>query len=164
MKPVIRKLLFGGEGAATVFADIGLTILRLGTGLGISLGHGLGKVWGPEGFGPSPQFVAGVQGLGLPLPTAFAWLAALTEFAGGLLLAAGLFTRPAALFLSINMAVAAFVVHADAPLFMTGQGAAKEPALLYLLPFVFFIFAGGGWFSVDHLLVGTGRASRRNHA
>jgi len=164
MKPIVRKLLFGGEGAATVWADLALTILRLGTGLGISLGHGMGKIWGPEGFGPSPQFIAGVQKLGFAFPTALAWISALTEFASGLLLAAGLLTRPAALFLSINMAVAAFVAHAEAPLFMTGQGASKEPALLYLLPFVFFIFAGGGWFSVDHLLAGTGRSSRRDHA
>ena len=41
--------------------------------------------------------VGDVVAVGLPVPTLFATLAALTQLVGGLLLAAGLFTRPSAL-------------------------------------------------------------------
>jgi uncharacterized membrane protein YphA (DoxX/SURF4 family) len=61
------------------------------------------------------------------------------------------------------MAVAAFVAHRDDP--WTSQAAAqafragtskswssKEPALLYLIPFLALIFTGAGRYSLDHLI------------
>lgn len=50
-------------------------------------------------------------GLGLPLPTLLAYLAAYTEAIGALLLLLGLATRWVALPLLVTMAVAAFAVH-----------------------------------------------------
>lgn len=149
---MIKSFLFGGHGAVTRLGDFGLLVARLGLGLGLALGHGFGKLFHDGTFGPPATLIDMTRKLGFPAPTAFAWMAALTEFVGGLLLAAGLLTRPAALFLTFNMAVAAFLAHKDAPLFMTGAGASKEPALLYLLPFFTFIFLGCGRFGVDAML------------
>jgi putative oxidoreductase len=119
----------------------------------MGFGHGMSKVWGPGRFGPPSQLVEGVDHLGFPFPVLFAWCAALTEFLGALLLAAGLLTRPAALALSFNMFVAAFMAHRSDPFFAM-QGPSKEPALLYLLPFLLFVFTGAGRFSADRLIRG----------
>lgn len=147
----IKRMLFGGDGAATRFGDIGLTLLRAAVGLGIAIGHGYGKVFGDDGFGPSKEFISGVVEMGFPAPMLFAWMAALTEFLGGLLVAAGLLTRPAAFFLAGNMAVAAFIAHKDAPFWAAG-GPNKEFALLFFVPFVMLIFTGAGRYSVDAFL------------
>jgi putative oxidoreductase len=144
----LKPLLFGGPGGASRFADIGLAIVRVSVGLMLALGHGKSKVFGEAGFGPSAGFVSGVEKLGFPAPTFFAWCAALTEFLGSLLLAVGLCTRPIALILSFNMAVAAFGTHLHDPF------AKKEMALLYLLPFLLFAFTGGGRISVDQAIRG----------
>lgn len=63
-----------------------------------------------EHGGPS-GVAGGFRSIGLPFPTLLAWVAGLTEFGGGLLLLLGLFTRPAALLLAIQMAVAIKQVH-----------------------------------------------------
>ena len=90
----LNNLLFGGAGATTRFGDLGLLIQRLGFGLAISIGHGMSKVYHDGSVGLSDQFLSGVKGMNFPAPTAMAWLAALTEFLGGLLIALGLMTRP----------------------------------------------------------------------
>src|SRR5215218_3382594 len=137
MNPTIKNVLFGGRGAATVAGDIGLAILRLGTGAYIAFAHGWSKVHRPGEWGPPAGLIKGTADLGFPMPTFFAWAAALTEFAGGILIAMGLFTRPVAAFLVFNMAVAAFGAHAGAG--WTGEGS-REPAMLYLLPFLLLVF------------------------
>ena len=100
-----------------VQTDIGLLVLRLGAGLFMAFGHGFGKI------PPSDGFIGGVEKLGLPMPIFFAWMAAFSEFLGGLLIALGLFTRPAAFFWICTMGTAAFIRHADDPF------SAKEKAL-----------------------------------
>ena len=115
MKPAIKRLLFGGPGAGSKTGDFGLAILRVGVGLLIGIGHGLGKIWLNGHFGVSDQFIANVAKMGFPAPTLFAWCSALAEFLGGVLLAAGLLTRPAAAFMAFNMCVAAFVAHRERP-------------------------------------------------
>src|SRR5688572_15808452 len=127
----LLRILMSGPGGATPLADFGLLVTRLGVGLIMAFGHGLSKVWRDGSIGPPEQLVQGVDAMGFPAPTAFAWAAALTEFLGALLLALGLFTRPAALALTFNMAVAAFVAHRKDPLFATGTGPAKEAALMF---------------------------------
>ena len=149
----IKSFLFGGPGGATRMADVGLLITRVMVGLLLAFGHGLGKVWTKDGLGPSAGFVKGVENLGFPAPTAFAWAAALTEFVGGILLAAGLLTRPAALALAFNMVVAAFGQHLGDPFFPAKRGEpAKELALLYMAPGILFLLAGAGRYSLDALI------------
>jgi putative oxidoreductase len=142
----LNNFLFGGAGATTRFGDLGLLIQRLGTGALMAYAHGLGKVYNNGSIGVPGQLIDGVAKMGFPAPTAFAWMAALTEFLGSVLLALGFMTRPVALALTFNMGVAAFVAHGKDPL------GVKEMALLYLLMFQLFIFVGGGRYSVDKFL------------
>lgn len=138
--PTFRELLIGGAGGRTALADLALLLLRVAAGAGLALGHGLGKL--PV----SDQFVDGVADIGFPAPVVFAWAAALAESLGGLLLALGLLTRPAALFILCTMGTAFFVVHAADP-FQT-----KEMAMLYGVIALAFLLAGAGRYSVDALL------------
>jgi putative oxidoreductase len=149
MKRVITQFLFGGPGTASAPGDFGLLVLRVAFGVYIAL-HGWGKVYSNGQFGLPEQLVAGVTSMGFPAPTLFAWMAALTEFLGGILIALGLLTRPAALALVINMSVAAFVAHGEDPWYAPG-GRSKEMALLYLAPFVVLLLTGAGRFSIDRL-------------
>lgn len=87
--------------------SLGLLALRIGVGV-ILVMHGYGKL-----FGHAPgmtAFTGMVTGMGFPLPGLFAWLAALSEFLGGLALLLGIFTSVAAVFTGIVMLVALFMV------------------------------------------------------
>lgn len=130
----MNQFLFGGPGAATRLGDTGLAILRVGVGLGIAIGHGWVKLYGQHGFGPPRDFVSNVEGMGFPSPLLFAWMATAAEFLGGLLLAIGLLTRPAALVLVGNMLVAAFLAHWKDPLFAAWGNPNKELARLCRKP------------------------------
>ncbi len=136
----MRDLLFGGAGGGSRAADAGLLLLRVFVGLGLALAHGLGKL------PPSERFLAGVAEMGFPFPVLFGWAAGLAEFGGGLLLAVGLLTRPAALFVGVTMVVAAFIRQAGSPF---GE---RELALLYLAPALLFLLAGGGRYALDAVL------------
>lgn len=120
--------------------DFAALILRLFAGLTMAFAHGLGKIPPPE------MLVQGLGAMGFPAPEFFAWAAALAEFAGGLLLALGLLTRPAAFFMAFTMAVAAFGAHAADPF------QKKEMALLYLVISLFFVIYGAGKFSIDRFI------------
>ncbi len=135
----IRSFLFD-PGDSSRLADAGLLVLRVGIGLSMALAHGLGKL------PPSDGFIEATAGMGFPLPVVFAWAAALSEFAGGLLIALGLLTRPAAVMLAITMAVARLGAHGNDPF---GDG---ELALVYLLVAVALAFIGAGRFSLDRVL------------
>lgn len=129
------------------YNDVGLLILRVGSGLFLAFGHGLGKM------PPSEGFIGGAEKLGFPMPFFFAWMAGLSEFFGGLLIALGLFTRPAAFFVTCTMATAAFLRHADDPF------GTKEKALLYFIIGIFFMLAGGGKYGLGKVIFKTGKPS-----
>lgn len=136
----VKRVLCGGSQIKALPADLGLTILRLFAGLALAFNHGLSKI-------PPPQmFIESVSGMGFPAPTFFAWSAALSELVGGLLLAIGLFTRPAALFILITMGCAAFILHRADPF------QEREPALIFGAVALVFLFAGAGRLSLDHFL------------
>jgi len=121
--------------------DVGLLILRVLIGFGIAYLHGKGKVTGGvEGMAEN------IAGWGLPVPLLWAWLAALTEFLGGIFIALGFLTRPAAVALLIMMLTAVAKSHGDDVL---GAG---EKALLYGVPAMSLIFAGAGNFSIDAMI------------
>jgi putative oxidoreductase len=89
-------------------------------------------------------------------PASLMGAAGLIEVIGGILIALGLFTRPAAFICSGQMAAAYFMGHAAQSLFpQINQG---MPALLLCFVFFHFIFAGAGSVSVDALI------ARRRHA
>lgn len=133
----LREFLVGGAGGGSATADAGLLFVRVFTGLSLLLAHGMAKL------PPPARFVAGVEEMGFALPLLFAWAAALSESVGGLLLAIGLLTRPAALFLLTTMFVAAFVRNAGAPF---GD---RELALVYGAVALLFLLAGSGRYSPD---------------
>ena len=134
--------------------SIGLLILRLGVG-GYMCSHGVGKLrmllagdfttlGNPIGIGNVPSLV----------------LVTFAEFLCAVLVMIGLGTRFAAVPPVISMAVAALVAHAKDPwssetaamAFFSGQSKtwfSKEPALLFLIPFLALAFTGPGAFSLD---------------
>lgn len=119
--------------------DLGLLLLRLVLGLTMLFNHGLAKLKGFSTIAPKFLPVLGSGEIGLAL-------AVFAEVGCAGLLVLGLFTRFAALALSITMAVAFFVVHKAS--LETGPGSG-ELALLYLVGFLTIVFAGAGKFSAD---------------
>jgi putative oxidoreductase len=106
--------------------------------------------------------------LGLPVQPAHhvdlgawpAWYAGLIEFVAGLLIATGLFTRPAAFIASGEMAVAYFWKHQPRSLWPIGDppnGNGGSLAILFCFAFFLLIFAGGGTYSIDALRRSAGR-------
>ena len=131
------NLLFGGVGIRSTGGNIGLLILRVFSGLSLAFAHGIGKI------PPSERFIEGVGKLGFPMPTVFAWAAGSSELLGGVFLAAGFMTRPAAFFVAFTMLVAAFLQLAADPF------SRKEKALLFMCVAIFYFFVGAGRYSVD---------------
>jgi putative oxidoreductase len=138
--------------------SLGLLILRVGTGLLMFFGHGLGKLQGfaekSKGF-PVPDFFP-LNYMSSPVSlgaTVFA------EVGCAALLVLGFATRPAAFVLAFTMTVAAFNIHAAGPLFMSGGAGAKEPAILFLLPCLALLLSGAGSLSIDGLVL---KERRRN--
>lgn len=132
----------------SVRADAVLTAVRVFTGLAMALAHGWGKV-----FGDPADNVARAARLGFPLPEVFGWAAAISEFAGGLLLAIGLFTRPAALFILCTMVVATYshaVVRGDP--FSAMEGGSYELACVFGVLCLQYLVIGSGRFGVDRLV------------
>jgi putative oxidoreductase len=135
---MMRSLVFGPTNSVSgFFPQIGLLVLRLGTGLGMALAHGLGKVPPPD------RLVEAVTGMGFPLPVIFAWAAGLTELFGGLFIAIGLATRLSSALMAITMGVAFFVAHAADPF----QN--KELSFMYLFCSLAIFLLGPGKWSID---------------
>ena len=145
-------------GAHTVSSSVGLLLLRLGAGGMMAIGHGWGKV---QNFASYSEKFMDFAGLG---PKVSLSLCIGGELVCGLMIALGLFTRLASVPFAITMAVAAFVAHANDPLFL-GPGVTKamEPALLYLIPAVALLLTGAGTFSVDAMILG-GKAAKKPSA
>jgi putative oxidoreductase len=115
-----------------------LSLLRIMAAL-LFLQHGASKFFG---F-PSPN---------APHPELFdlEWFAAAIEFAGGILVTLGLFTRAAALIMSGEMAIGYFLFHAPQGFYpYLNHG---ELAIMFCFVFLYLVFAGPGPWSVDALL------------
>jgi putative oxidoreductase len=137
--------VFGGLRGNAIAVDVGLLILRVVSGL--ALCTVFEKVLPREGrWGPQDWFISDVAKMGFPLPVAFAWVAVLSEFVGGILLILGLLARPAALMNAGTTFVAAFLYH---------HGDISNSGLM---AFIFFAItlsltiAGPGRFSADAFL------------
>jgi len=115
----------------------GLTLaaLRIASGL-LLVQHGTAKLFG----------FPGGDRANIDLNTLVGWSGPI-EFAGGLLIILGLFTRPVAFVLSGFMAAAYFIGHASRGLFPLLNGG--ELAALYCFVFLFIAAAGPGMFAAD---------------
>lgn len=125
----------------------GLLVLRLLAGVAFMF-HGWGKIQSPFSWMP-PE--AGIPGF-------FQFLAALSEFGGGLAWIIGLLTPLASFGLACTMAVAVYfhAVKMGDPFIASGPGQGSyEPAALFFCISVLFMLAGPGRFSLDQLILGT---------
>ena len=125
-------------------------LIRAATGL-ILMPHGAQKLFGwfgGHGLEGTGGFFA--QNLGLEPGVAWAALVGGTEFFGGLFVAIGFLTRPAALGVTIVMAVAVFAVHLPNGFFAV-QGGYEYP-LLWGLVALAIAFKGGGEMSLDRAI------------
>ena len=129
---------------------LALLVMRLALGT-IMVVHGSHKVFG--GLHNHAHFVAS---LGLPAWTGY--LSSFTEFLGGLLVLAGLFTRAAAFAICINLGVAIWKVHWHNGL--TGDHGFEFPLSLATIAFA-LIFFGAGPIAIDHVLRGGGSISSK---
>jgi putative oxidoreductase len=113
-----------------------LSILRIVTAL-VFLQYGLAKLIGFPEVGPP------LNGL--------LRAAAIIETVGGVLLIAGVYSRIVAFILSGEMAVAYFTAHAPQSFYpILNHG---DTAVLFCFIYLYVVFAGGGPWSVDRILL-----------
>lgn len=74
--------------------------------------------------------------------------AGILEFAGGILLALGLFTRPVAFLLAGEMAIAYFMAHMPRDFFPVNNSG--DAAISFCFIFLYLIFAGAGAYALDN--------------
>ncbi len=127
---------------------LALLVMRLALGA-VMVAHGYQNL-----FRHLHEHVRFVASLGIP-----AWLgyvSSFVEFAGGLLVLVGLFTRAAAFALCIDLIVAIWKVNWHNGL--TGDHGYEFPLALATLAFA-LIFLGGGPIAMDHVFHGGGGGS-----
>lgn len=151
----MKKFLFDC-GTRDATASLGLLVLRVGIGLMMFLGYGLGKIQNfaekKDSF-PVPDFFP-LKHMSPPV-SLMATIGA--EAVCSLLIIVGLATRPAVFILAFTMTVAAFNINSSGPWFMAGGPGSKEPALLYLIPAIAILLAGAGSYSADAAIHKEGR-------
>jgi len=137
----------GSARVDTAALDLGLLVLRLGLAALMLALHGwarLGRAFSYSVLGAEWPFISLVAGLGFPMPGMFAVASALSESIGAILVGIGLFTRPAAVFLAIDMMVALYNE-------VSGADQIELPAL-YLVAAVTILITGPGRYGLDTLL------------
>lgn len=142
LKPLLQPI------SQPTFSSTALLLLRLAFGAAFIM-HGWGKIQTPFSWMPPEA----------PVPALLQFLAALSEFGGGIALILGLLTPLASLGLICTMAVAVFmhvIVRGD-PFVNPMGGMSYEPALVYLAISVLFLALGPGKFSVDAKVFGERR-------
>lgn len=128
------------------FSDFGLLILRLGIGVAFIFVHGWSKIFGgPELW---TKLGGAMANFGITFaPTFWGFMAAFSEFGGGIFLVLGLFTRYTSAFMAFTMAVA-----------MAQHLIKHDPwnRVIYpfemLVVFILLIFIGAGKYSLDSLI------------
>ena len=141
IRPIIPALapLYRG------LSGLSYPMIRFFTGL-ILMPHGAQKLFG--WFGGNIQGTAGFfAAMGLEPALPLAYLVGGIEFFGGLFLAIGFLTRPAAAAIAVVMAVAMFKVHLGNGFFWGGGG--YEYPMLWGLIALALAFRGGGELSLD---------------
>jgi putative oxidoreductase len=113
-----------------------LAALRIVTAL-IFMLHGTQKLLG---FPTPPES-------GMPPVLSLFGIGGILEFAGGLLILVGLFTRPVAFILAGEMAVAYWMFHAPQSMYPVLNGG--DAAILYCFVFLLLVFTGPGAWSID---------------
>ena len=130
---------------------VGLLLLRLVFGAALVL-HGLPKIQHPTSW----------MGAGAPVPGLFQFLAAFSEFFGGLAMITGLLTPIAASGIAATMLVALVTVHfKHGDPFVTMHGESFESPLGYLAFALLMILTGPGRLSLDAFLFGQANTQKK---
>jgi putative oxidoreductase len=130
-------------------AALGLLILRLVVGL-ILAGHGAQKLFGWWGGPGMKGWTQTVQKLRIRPAQPWAWVAALAEFGGGILLALGFVSPLGSLAIAGSMLVAIATVHLPRG-FWVGKGG-YEYNIALLGAVAALALTGPGVYSLDHAL------------
>jgi putative oxidoreductase len=128
--------------------DLALLVLRVVVGL-LFAGHGAQKLFGAFGGGGLEGTTGMFDNIGLRPGWLHARAAGTAEFAGGLLLAAGLFTPFAAAALIAVMTAAVITVHGSNGIWNTQRG--YEFNLVMAAAVFALAGAGAGTWSLDHV-------------
>ncbi len=128
-------------------------LIRIAVGLVMTV-HGAGKLFtvGPAAM-PMSEFAGFLGGLGLPFASLLAWLVAVVELVGGLLVLLGLFTRITGLVLAVDMFVATVLVH------LPEGYSDSELTIVISLAALSLAASGAGKFSVDSVVLDRERDS-----
>ena len=130
----------------TMLLSLGLLVLRLVVGLTLAA-HGAQKVFGWWGGPGIKAWTEGVAKLRIRPAVCFAWLAALAELGGGLLLALGFLSPLGSLAIIGTMLVAIATVHWPNGFWSAKRG--YEFNLTLIAAVVAIGLAGPGTYSVD---------------
>lgn len=121
------------------YHDLALLLLRIGVGV-VFIVAGWGKLTGIEG-------VQGFFGnLGIPLAGMMAWVVAIVEFFGGLMVLTGLYAKIPNLLLAVIMVVALFTTKLD------GDFSAARVDILLLLMTLALAILGSGKYSINSMI------------
>lgn len=133
----------------TTVSEWNPVVLRLALG-GIVFVHGIGKLLN---VGPASPGIDGFTGLltdlMVPYPEVFAWIVAIVETVGGILIFIGLFARYASALIVIDMAVATWLVHL--PQIVDSGG--ELPIVLGLIG-IAIVLSGPGRLSIERTVFG----------
>ena len=132
------------------FQPVGLAILRVALAL-IFIYHGYPKLVRADAMMREFFMQHG-------FPSYFVGLAGILECIGGAMLLIGLFTRPAALLLAAEMVIAIWKVKMVHGVFAVNE---YQFELALAAACVALATLGAGTLSVDHVMLGDGRAKRR---
>ena len=124
--------------------ELGILLLRVGIGL-MFVYHGWPKISGGTETWVKLGTAMNFLGIGFA-PGVWGFMSAATEFFGGILIAIGLLTRPVAMILAFNMAVAVVLKLSTG----AGLGGASQ-AIEVGIVFLSLIFIGPGKYSVDEI-------------
>jgi putative oxidoreductase len=131
-------------------ADLGLLIIRLALAA-VFIYHGSQKLFGAFGGPGIEGFTGFLKSLNVPMPEVSAWLAALAEFVGGIILVLGTGTRLAVIPMIITMIVAIVKVHPSA--FSAQNGGMEYPLVLGSV-LLGLLLIGPGRITIGRLLGG----------
>lgn len=130
--------------AQTGASSFGLLLLRLAVGIALCF-HGWPKVQHLTDW-------MNVFGMTDAAPPYLQAMAAISEFAGGIALAAGLLTPLAALGIACTMGYAVYFHFSSGHAFVASDGPSYELALTYFAAALCILFCGPGKISVDGIM------------